>query len=74
MPMQTNTVSSLRHGGTRPVPILAALLSVAALCVLVGCAGETAVRQTAAEAPAAASSGPTLYGQLGVSVDHVSTR
>jgi hypothetical protein len=72
--MQKNALSSLRQGGTRPVSILAAFLSVVALSALGGCAGETTVRQTAGEASAEISSGPTLYGQLGVSVDHVSTR
>lgn len=75
LPMQTNALSPMRHNGnSRLVPILVAFVSVVVLWALAGCAGEKTVRQTAGEDSAESSSGPTLYGQLGLSVDHVSTR
>ncbi len=65
--------SPFPSGGAMPVRFLAGLLALAALGALGGCAGEMPVRQSAAEEPAQSASGPTLYGRLGVSVDHVST-
>lgn len=39
------------------------------VCLLAACAGQPAAEENASD-----SSGPTIYGQLGVSVDHVSVK
>jgi hypothetical protein len=50
-------------------------LKLGLLCLILvsGCAGHAA-RQAADDGAAVTGDGPTLYGELGVSVDHVSTR
>ncbi|MGD9409697.1 MAG: hypothetical protein PVF12_06900 [Thiohalocapsa sp.] len=50
-------------------------LKLGLLCLILvsGCGGHAA-RQAADDAAAATGDGPALYGELGVSVDHVSTR
>lgn len=46
---------------------------LALVLLLCGCAADAPV-QDARDDGADTASGPTIYGQLGVSVDHVSTR
>jgi hypothetical protein len=68
--MQTTT-NPRRRGPRRA----AVTLKLGLLCLILvsGCAGHVA-RQAADDGAAVTGDGPTLYGELGVSVDHVSTR
>jgi hypothetical protein len=64
-------ISAFQPAG--PVRAALAWLPVLALVLLLcGCATDAPVRDTAEDTDRA--SGPTIYGQLGTSVDHVSIR